>query len=252
MRRYVSRMTTLAIVVAAPSIGVAQAPPARSISVSGQAEVRVTPSTVNVIFGVETLDKVIATAKSENDRRVQAVVQSIRSLGVETKDIQTDYIHVEPRYDNLTTATVLRHYTVRKSIAVTLRDVARFEQVLSGALQNGATHVLGVQFLTSELRRHRDEARAQAIRAAREKAIALAGELNARVGKVLTIQEYGGGPPWHFYTNSWWGGRFDGQGMNQVSVQGGANSGELLGDAIALGQIGISASVNVSFELEPQ
>jgi hypothetical protein len=40
--------------------------------------------------------------------------------------------------------------------------------------------------------------------------------------------------------------------MNQVSVQAGANAGELVGDAIALGQIGITASVNVSFVLEPQ
>ena len=40
--------------------------------------------------------------------------------------------------------------------------------------------------------------------------------------------------------------------MNQVSVQGVGGSGDLLGEAIALGQIGISASVSVSFELEPQ
>ena len=39
--------------------------------------------------------------------------------------------------------------------------------------------------------------------------------------------------------------------MNQVSIQASGGSGEPLGDAIALGQIGVTASVSVSFELEP-
>ena len=73
----------------------------RSISVTGQAEVRVTPSMANIIFGVETLNKVLAVAKDENDKRVQAVVQSTQALGVASKDIQTDYIQVEPRCDDL-------------------------------------------------------------------------------------------------------------------------------------------------------
>jgi len=245
--------TTCTLLLAMPAWGASYAQPqaARSISVTGQAEVRVTPSMVNLVFGVETLNKALTTAKDENDKRVQAVVQSIQALGVAPKDIQTDYIQVEPRYDDLSSGTVLRHYVVRKTIAVTLSDVAKFERCLSGALQTGATHVIGVQFLTSDLRKYRDEARARAIQAAREKAVALARELNARVGKVITIQEYGSGAPWHSYNNAWAGARYGGSGMNQVSVEGGGGTGDLVGQAIALGQIGISASVNVNFELEP-
>ncbi len=240
---------TLASLVA---VNAAHGQPSRSISVTGQAEVRVTPSRVNAIFGVETRDKALEVAKAENDRRVQAVVQSTKALGVSATDIQTDYIQVEPRYDDQNTGTVLRHYIVRKTVSVTLGDVSKFERCLSGALQAGATHVIGVQFLSRELRKYRDEARARAIQAAREKAVALTRELNARVGKVITIQEYGGGAPWHSYNNAWTGVRFGGPGVNQVSVDGGGGAGDLVGDAIALGQIGITASVNVSFELEPQ
>ena len=246
------RHATAVALLSVPTFAAAQSTPTRSISVSGQAEVRVTPSTVNIIFGVETRNKELAAAKEENDRRVQAVVQSTKALGVAAKDIQTDYIQVEPRYDEMSTGTTLRFYTVRKTISVTLTDVSKFERSLSDALQAGASHVIGVQFLSSELRKYRDEARARAIQAAREKAVALARELNARVGKVVTIQEYGGGAPWHSYNNAWAGMRYGGAGMNQVSVQGGGNAGELSGDAIALGQIGITASVSVSFELEPQ
>ena len=223
---------------------------ARSIAVSGSAEVRVTPSLVTLVVGVETMNRSLTTAKAENDRRVRDIMQSMQALGVAPKDIQTDYINVAPDYLTRDTVTILRHYTVRKSIAVTLHDVTKFESALSSALQSGASHVLDVQFLTSELRKHRDEARARAIQAAREKAVALARELNARVGKVVSIQEYGSGGPSHSY-GSWWGGtRYGGAGVNQVSIQALGGSNELLGETLALGQIGVTASVSVSFELE--
>jgi uncharacterized protein YggE len=224
----------------------------RSIAVTGQAEVRVTPTLVNLVVGVETLNRSLPAAKAENDRRVQAIVQSMQALGVAPKDIQTDYIQVHPDYVTRNdTVTILRHYTVRKTVAVTLNDVTKFERALSDALQSGANHVLNVQFLTADLRKHRDEARARAVQAAREKAELLARELNARVGKVISIGEYSMGGPWHSYGNTWGGGRYGGAGMNQVSVQAGGTSNELLGDAIALGLIGVTASVSVRFELEP-
>ena len=136
---------TYALLLTIPVAASAQADKARTISVTGQAEVKVTPSMANIVFGVETLNKVLATAKEENDRRVQAVLQATRSLGVAAKDIQTDFFQVEPRYDDVGSTTVLRHYTVRKTIAVMLDDVSKFERCLSGALQAGASHVIGVQ-----------------------------------------------------------------------------------------------------------
>ena len=56
----------------------------------------------------------------------------------------------------------------------------------------------------------------------------------------------------HSYSNGWGSVRYGGPGANQVSVQAGnGTSGEMLADAIALGLIGVTASVSVSFELEP-
>lgn len=224
----------------------------RTISVSGSAEIRVTPSLVNLVVGVETRNRSLAAAKAENDRGVQAVVRSMQALGVEASDIQTDYVNVNPDYTTRDdTVIVLRYYTVRKTVAITLKDVTKFERALSNALQAGANHVLTVQFLAADLRKHRDDARARAIVAAREKAEALAREMNARVGKVISINEGGWGGPWNSYAMSWDGMRYGGPGANQVSVQADGARGEPLGETIALGLIGVTASVSVSFELEP-
>ena len=247
-----SRIVGLTSVLVLASSAGAQSPAPRTISVSGSAEIRVTPSLVNLVVGVETRNRSLATAKSENDRRVQAIVRSMQALGVEPKDIQTDYVNVNPDYTTRDdTVIVLRYYMVRKTVAIALKDVTKFERALSDALQSGANHVLNVQFLTADLRKHRDDARARAIAAAREKAEALAREMNARVGKVISINEGGWGGPWNSYAMSWDGMRYGGPGANQVSVQASGPGGEPLGEAIALGQIGVTASVNVSFELEP-
>jgi Protein of unknown function (DUF541) len=52
-----------------------------------------------------------------------------------------------------------------------------------------STHVYGIEFRTCGLRKHRDAARGLAIQAAREKAIALAGELGQEVGRPIDIRE---------------------------------------------------------------
>ena len=75
---------------------------ARTISVSGSAEVRVTPSLVNLVVGVETRNRSLAAAKAENDRRIQAIVRSMQALGVETNIMERADL------DNMVAATVDR------------------------------------------------------------------------------------------------------------------------------------------------
>jgi uncharacterized protein YggE len=133
---------------------------------------------------------------------------------------------------------------VRKTIVITLKDVSKFEDVFTGALGAGATHVQGVQFRTTELRKYRDQARALAIQAAREKASALAGELGRKIGEPQSIEENSSG--WSSSYSARWGGA-----MTQNVVQNVGGGGSFSEDGtFAPGQISISARVTVTFDLE--
>jgi uncharacterized protein YggE len=66
------------------------APPTHPIAVSGQAEVRVTPSIVNLVLGVEALRRPLPAAKAENDRPVEADVTSLQALGCDACAITAD------------------------------------------------------------------------------------------------------------------------------------------------------------------
>jgi hypothetical protein len=144
------------------------------ITVSGSAEVKVVPDVVYLRLGVETRDVALEPAKKQNDKRIEDVLKYLHKKGVPDKNVQTDFMSVEPEFDYNVSHVKPVNYVARKSIEVKLTDLRKFEEIMSGVLENGVNYVHGIDFRTSELRKHRDEARAMAIRAAREKADALA------------------------------------------------------------------------------
>jgi uncharacterized protein len=235
-------------VAASPAVGApaAAAAPARSISVSGSAEVRVVPDEVVLTLGVETWDKDINIAKRANDDIVQRVAALAKDYGLEPTHIQTDYISIEPRYEDSYENRRFIGYFVRKTIALTLSDVAQFEKLLSAVLAAGVNYVHGVDFRTTDLRKYRDQARALAIRAAQEKAQALAGELGQGLGAALTVREEQ--DSWWASYGAWWSYRGGTAAQNVTQNAGGAGGWDAAAPT-APGQIAVSARVTVEYEL---
>ena len=217
------------------------------ISVSGSAEVKVAPDEIYLRVGVETRHENLEEAKRENDERVSKSLVFLKNSGVKEKDVQTDFISIEPTYDNNVSRTKAVTYVVRKSIEVKLTKIDIFESILTGLLTNGVNNVHGIEFRTSELRKYRDDARAMAILAAREKADALASELGVKRGKVYSVNANDSGG-WWSSGSSYWGRGFGG-GMFQNAVQNAEGASEEEG-TLSIGQISVSASVNVSFLIE--
>ncbi len=225
------------------------------INVSGSAEVKVAPDEVDLSVSVETRDASLDIAKRQNDDSVAKALDFLKHNGVKEKDIQTDYITVEPEYDSNDRSYLAQikplYFRVSKGIGVKLTNVSSFDNVLTGLIANGVNNVEGVDFRTTDLRKYKDQARASAIRAAREKADAMAAELGVKVGKPFSInvQDTGGWTSWS--PNGWGngGGHFR-AGLMQNSIQNaGGCSGEN-GPTFAVGQISVSATVNVAFLIQ--
>ena len=247
MKRKTRCVWVVAILVGAFVTAMAAQPEPRTVTTNGEADVKVVPDEVVLTLGVETSDKELPIAKAENDRRVKEVIAAAQAVGVAAKDIQTDYLRIEPRYHDNYELKDFIGYFVQKTIVVTLKDVSKFEKLLSAVLQVGANYVHGIDFRTSELRKHRDAARTLAIKAAREKAEALAGELGQKVGKPRSIQEgYSG---WWSSYGGWWG-RGYGSMQSQNVVQQAPGGGAEMEGPLAPGTISVKASVTVIFEME--
>jgi len=220
----------------------------KSITVTGDAEIKVEPDEIVLTLGIETQDKDLARSKTLNDEVARKLLAALSSLGIDSEHIQTERLSIEPAYSSYRTAEDFIGYIVRKTFVVTITDVSRFDEVLSVSLASGVNNVEGIQYRATAMRSYKDQARSLAIRAAKEKAVALARDLGQEVGEPYSIVE--NGSDWYsWYGGSRWSSRAGGMSPN-VSQNAGAGSTWGGDGEIEPGRISVTASVTVTFDLK--
>lgn len=252
----------LTAVLAAPAVsaqGISASAVNRTISVNGDAAIKVVPDLVQISMTAETRAADLMAAKEQNDRIVKELVEyATKTLGIEARHVQTDFVTVEPTYRNChyddemsgkCSPLQITYYNVRKGIQICLKDLTKYEGLVTRALQLGVNRIDNIQFVTTALRKHRDNARQLAAKAALEKAQALATTLNMKVGKPISINAEN-------YSSYYWHGSYGSQRGNNsymsqnVVQQAPAAPTESDTGELAIGQINVSAQVNVTYELE--
>jgi uncharacterized protein YggE len=232
-------LLVFAIALLAPCVLAQNAVDRPLIMVSGQAEIMVVPDEVAFNLRVVTLDKELTAAQAKNDQIVKTLLELARKYQIPATQVQTDHIRLEQRYsdeDVTRKPSVFLGYTVTKKVAIVLRDVSKTEALLADIFKAGVSYIDDVDFRTTQIRKYKDQARAMAIKAAQEKAIALTREIGQTIGKAYSIQEEG----------QTYGGLAN--NSNSVGLLRGSYSSEE--STIALGQISVTARVVVSFELK--
>ena len=224
----------------------------RSIQVSGVAVVNVNPDRALIKLGVQSNGRSAKEAQAKNTATINKITRALKTLGIESKDITTDWYTVEPLYEDYDSLHI-KGYRIYNIIEITMRDVSKANDAIVTAFQTGANQVVDVQFYTSELRKYRDQAREAAMKAAMEKADDLSRTAGSSVNCVLTISEntYS-----NFYHGGWWwyGYNSNQNQMTQNVIQNAAPSGgesPTLDDGpLSAGQISIRAEVMASFGLK--
>ena len=222
----------------------------RTITVSGTAVVNVVPDRVLIQLGVESNGTTPRGVGQSNTATMTRVLNAIKALGVQATDISTDWYVIQPVYDDYSDLHI-NGYRTYNTVAVTLRDIQKVNDVLADALAAGANQVVNVEFYTSQLRTYRDQARALAIQAASEKAHALAGGAGAEPGCVLNINEN----TWSYFNGGWYGNNNQNlwtQNVSQNAAPGSGSGDGALSEAgpVSLGKISIQAQVSVTFSLK--
>ncbi len=173
------------------------------ITVSGKAEIRVVPDEVILSLDFTKLDNNLQVAKKLNDESVGKILELTRRFGIAPQDVTTSSISVDMKYESIRDLKnriydedgdeigkkVFKGYEVSKTIIVRLRDITKFEDFFNETLKTGLTEVNSVNFETSKLREVKDQARDMAMKAAKEKATAMAGSIGQTIGKAVKITE---------------------------------------------------------------
>jgi len=230
-----------------PSIDEGSCSTGRSISVSGTAVVNVTPDRVLIQLGVQSNGRTPQLVEAANSATVYRVIQAIKKLGIDEKDIVTDRYVIDPIYDDYNSLTI-EGYRIYNMVAITLRDINKVNDVMIAALNAGANQVVNVEFYLSDLRQYRDQARELAMIAAGEKARDLAEAAGADAGCVLNISEN----TWSYFSGGWWGRNNNLWTQNTVQNIPTANGqgGDAEFGPVNLGRISVRAEVSASCSLK--
>ncbi|WP_372920410.1 SIMPL domain-containing protein [Salegentibacter sp.] len=203
----------------------------QGIFVSGEGIVKVVPDQVVIKSQIEHEGVNASTVKNENDQTADAILKYLSSKNIPEKNIQTNYVNLNKRYNyNDKTYT----YVARQAISITLEDLDKYEEIVSGLLENGLNGINGIQFKSSELEKHKTEARKKAVLAAKKKAEEFATPLNQEVGKAFSISESSGNNYQPVYRVA---------DMKMSEESGGSQ------ETISPGEMEISVQVNVGFHL---
>lgn len=162
-----------------------------SIRVTGDARVSAKPDRVQIDLGVQTQAPLSQDAASANARALDAVLAAVRKAAGAGAQIKTVSYSLSPNYQYHPGGgePTITGYTALNVVEVVLDDLARIGDVLDAATRTGANRVQGIQWTL----RDQDAVRAQALREAATRAHAeaevLAGALNLRILRVLTVEE---------------------------------------------------------------
>src|ERR1700742_1809360 len=207
--------------------------PVRFVRVAGTAEVKVVPDRAVIEIGVEKQNSSASAAKHAEDAAARQILASLRSNGINEKDIQTTYLSLRPE-SNYVKKVKVNYFVAQQTMTITVRDLAKLDSLLEALIKAGVNRIDSISYETSDLRKYRDQARELAVKAAREKAEALAGALGQGIGRGQTVEE----PADTF---------FQSYTANSYAFVGGAT--KMKGPSIAAGQKTISATITVAFEL---
>ena len=228
----------LLLPAAAPAARAQEKPEPNHVAVSGHAEVKIRPDEVVFDVTIQNFSKELRQAKALTDEKIRGLTELVKRHGVAESDTQTDYVKLEPRFKGNDDTRSFLGYWVRKDLVFTLRDVTRAEALLSALMDFGLWRINSITFQTSQLRKFRDQARDLAMKAAQEKAAALAAAVGQRIGRAYTIREDFDQP------------RGAAQNvMSNYTARVERDSGDSSDGTLAIGTISVSATVSVKFEL---
>ncbi|TGD76034.1 SIMPL domain-containing protein [Mangrovimicrobium sediminis] len=163
------------------------------IAVTGEAQSLLVPDIAVLDLTVMREADTARAALDENSAAMRAVLEAMGKAGVEARDLQTSNFNIQPRYhyDKPRGETPPRivGYTVRNSLAVTVRDLEKLGAVIDRAVSLGVNEGGNIRFTNADPSVALEVARQLAVRDAMAKAATLAEAAGVRLGRILSLSE---------------------------------------------------------------
>jgi uncharacterized protein YggE len=182
--------TLLLLVALNPLSGSASESAPAYIAVSGKASLTVNPNRAELTLSVEKDANEAAEAQKQVQRVVEKTLMFLSQQGIQTEDIRSTTLSIQPRYiwDKDQQQQRLQGYRASQSIAVTLKDIRLLQTIIDGGLNAGITRLSPPRLFHSEHHELERKVLAMAVKDAQSNAEAAASALSVNVGWPLAIE----------------------------------------------------------------
>lgn len=159
--------------------------------VDGEGKATAAPNTATVAFGVTKQAPTVAAAQDQTNTAVQNILNNLKNIGIDTKNIKTTNYSVQPNYSFGGTAQTITGYTVTQNVEVKIQPLDKVNKTVDTITASGANLVGQVSFGFDDATKQKleDQARQEAVNIAKRKAEGLAKAAGIHLGSIINVIE---------------------------------------------------------------
>jgi hypothetical protein len=209
-----------------------------TLTVHGTGIVSMAPDQASIGFGVSRSSKDIAEAQTYVNDTLGRIIEELKGMGVQEKDIQTNAINIYRDYDYEPSTPGDIAYVVENSVTLMISDIDHAGQYIDAVFEAGANTFSGISFGASDSSAEKTRALELAVADARGKAETLAEAAGMRLGAIRSMNDSVGDSGYY------------GDMSNGLYAAKEAAS-DSFANLVFAADLQVSASVTVVYELSP-
>lgn len=159
------------------------------LSVHGTGVVRAEPEIARIAVAVDVVEGEADAAFAGASTAVTRVREVIRAHGIADSAVSSSRLSIKSAYDGYGESRKLLGFRCRVEYAIQTQEIEAVQRLVTAIVAAGAEHVDSVTFDVLDKPTIRDQARREAVAAARRKAEVYADAAGVKLGSVVHIQD---------------------------------------------------------------
>lgn len=184
------RMILLSLIFILPS-SIFAAENIRKITVTGKSEIVVEAHYAIIQLNIRHVKREMAESHNELLRTISELTGELKKNGLPDTDIKKSLVLQGQEYSWEDNSQVLKGYFSECFIELNVKDINKLDEVYKALANYRSVSIIGTEFRRNDEFEVRKTEFEKALHAARKKAEYMANALNAKIGKVYSIQESG-------------------------------------------------------------
>ena len=208
------------------------------LTVSGIGKVYMVADQASASLGLTITGDDLTQLQQQANETVAAICEALQKVGLDEKNISTNYIFISPRYDYSDETEKVVGYNVTNSLTIVTDRIDQIGAYIDAAFAAGANTFDSISFSAKDDSAARKQALELSIVDAREKAEVIAAASGKTLGDVIEIRENN--------ENSYYYSSMSG-GVNFMQSEAAAAD---TGTTVRASQVEVSAGIEITYALK--